>query len=114
MFAQGLVDMTRLATAQGGRPETILGLAGAGDLYVTCLGGRNGNYGRLLGAGQTPAQAQKTIGSTIEGVANTRASLTLADRLAVELIAARAVAGVLSGETPPDLAVTTALVSVSS
>src|SRR5207248_5257758 len=49
IFACGLQDMLALAGLRGGRTETILGLAGAGDLYVTCLGGRNGTFGRLLG-----------------------------------------------------------------
>lgn len=109
MFALGLRDMSGLAAARGGRPETILGLAGAGDLYVTCLGGRNGNFGRLLGAGQTAEQAQSAIGSTVEGVANTGAALAIADRDGVELVAARAVSAVLSGEMSPETAVTNAL-----
>jgi glycerol-3-phosphate dehydrogenase (NAD(P)+) len=113
MFAQGLLDMRRLAEAQGGRSETILGLAGAGDLYVTCLGGRNGNFGRLLGAGQTPEQAVATIGSTVEGMANTRSSLAIADRSGVELHTARAVDAVLSGSSSPEDAVTDAVRSGS-
>ena len=105
MFARGLEDMWQLAGGSGGRLETILGLAGAGDLYVTCLGGRNGTFGRLLGAGQTPEQAQATIGSTVEGVANTTAALEIADRLDVELAAARAVKAVLSGEATAEEAI---------
>jgi glycerol-3-phosphate dehydrogenase (NAD(P)+) len=102
-FAHGLHDMTLLSAPRGGRRETILGLAGAGDLYVTCLGGRNGKFGRLLGAGETSEQAQATIGSTVEGVANTRSALELAQRYGVELRAAKTVASVLSGEVaPPD------------
>jgi glycerol-3-phosphate dehydrogenase (NAD(P)+) len=49
VFAQGMTDMVRLVEAKGGRASTVLGLAGAGDLYVTCLGGRNGRFGRLEG-----------------------------------------------------------------
>ena len=56
VFAVGLIDMVRLAEQLGGRAETIFGLSGAGDLYVTSLGGRNGRFGRLLGAGQTPSR----------------------------------------------------------
>lgn len=111
MFARGLEDMWRLAGSSGGRHETILGLAGAGDLYVTCLGGRNGTFGRLLGAGQTPEQALATIGSTVEGVANTTAALEIADRLGVEVAAARAVNAVLSGEATPEEAIARVLVS---
>jgi glycerol-3-phosphate dehydrogenase (NAD(P)+) len=112
-FAVGLRDMCRLAERLSGRIETIVGLAGAGDLYVTCLGGRNGNLGRLLGAGQTPEQAQRTIGSTVEGVANTSAALALADKLGVDLVAARIVNAVLSGESAPADAIAQGLASLS-
>ena len=109
IFAHGLADMTKLAAVNGGRVETILGLAGAGDLFVTCLGGRNGNFGRLLGEGQTPGQARAAIGSTVEGVTNTTAALALAERAGVELVAARAVDAVLSGRMAPEKAVAAAL-----
>jgi len=91
VFAQGLVDMAHLAEARGGRTATVLGLAGAGDLFVTSLGGRNGRFGRLLGAGQSPDRALRAIGSTVEGIANTTAALGLADRLSLDLPTARAV-----------------------
>jgi glycerol-3-phosphate dehydrogenase (NAD(P)+) len=96
VFAAGLTDMVRLAEQLGGRAETILGLSGAGDLYVTSLGGRNGRFGRLLGAGQTPEQARKVIGSTVEGVANCEAALALARREAIDLPSARAVEAALA------------------
>jgi glycerol-3-phosphate dehydrogenase (NAD(P)+) len=105
VFALGLEDMTTLAMARGGRTSTILGLAGAGDLFVTCLGGRNGRLGRLLGVGETPAQAQATIGSTVEGVANARVAVALADRLGVDVPTARAVDNVLSERMSPEKAI---------
>lgn len=92
MFAQGMVDMVGLAEAGGGRASTVVGLAGSGDLYVTCVSGRNGRFGQLLGSGASPAQALRSIGSTVEGVANTTAALALAARYAIELPTARAVA----------------------
>jgi glycerol-3-phosphate dehydrogenase (NAD(P)+) len=91
VFAQGMTDMVRLVEAKGGRASTVLGLAGAGDLYVTCLGGRNGRFGRVVGAGATPEQALKAIGSTVEGIANTRAALALASKLMIDLPTARTV-----------------------
>lgn len=91
MFAQGMVDMVQLAEASGGRASTVVGLAGSGDLYVTCVGGRNGRFGQLLGSGASPAQALRTIGSTVEGVANTAAALDLAARYSIDLPTARAV-----------------------
>jgi glycerol-3-phosphate dehydrogenase (NAD(P)+) len=91
VFAQGMVDMARLAGAKGGRPSTLLGLAGTGDLFVTSLGGRNGRFGRLLGAGHSPEQALRVIGSTVEGVANTAVAIDLAKRLSLHLPTAEAV-----------------------
>jgi glycerol-3-phosphate dehydrogenase (NAD(P)+) len=96
VFAQGLIDMVRLTEAQGGRADTVLGLAGSGDLYVTCLGGRNGRFGRLLGAGQTAEQAYNVIGSTVEGISNCAAALALAARLSIDLPTAKAVEGALN------------------
>ena len=91
MFAQGMIDIVRLAEARGGRAATVLGLAGAGDLYVTCVGGRNGRFGRLLGSGTTMDEALRIINSTVEGISNTRAALGLADRYSVDLRTARTV-----------------------
>jgi glycerol-3-phosphate dehydrogenase (NAD(P)+) len=91
MFAQGMMDMVRLAEASGGRPATVHGLAGAGDLYVTCVGGRNGRFGKLLGSGCTTEQALQAINSTVEGVANTRVALGLGERHSIDLPTARAV-----------------------
>jgi glycerol-3-phosphate dehydrogenase (NAD(P)+) len=91
MFAQGMTDMVRLVEARGGSMSTVMGLAGSGDLYVTCVGGRNGRFGRLLGAGSTPEQAVRAIGSTVEGVPNTVAALSLAARSSIELPTAQMV-----------------------
>src|SRR6185503_10731554 len=70
---------------------TVIGLAGSGALYVTSNHGRNGRFGQLLGSGATPEQAMRSIGSTVEGVANTEAALRLADRHTIDLPTARAV-----------------------
>lgn len=91
MFAQGMMDMVRLAEAEGGHASTVVGLAGSGDLYVTCIGGRNGRFGQLLGSGSTPEEALRTIGSTVEGVPNTAVALELARRHSIDLPTARAV-----------------------
>ncbi len=91
VFARGMLDMMALAEAQGGRVATVLGLAGAGDLYVTCQHGRNGRFGRLLGSGATVNGAIRSIGSTVEGVANTAAALRLAARAHLDLPSARVV-----------------------
>jgi glycerol-3-phosphate dehydrogenase (NAD(P)+) len=91
VFARGMLDMAALVESQGGRAATLLGLAGAGDLYVTCQHGRNGRFGRLLGSGATVEGAIRSIGSTVEGVANTAAALRLAARADLDLPTARAV-----------------------
>jgi len=91
VFARGMLDMLALVEASGGRIATVLGLAGAGDLYVTCQHGRNGRFGRLLGSGATPEAAFRSIGSTVEGVTSTAAALTLADRVGLDLPTARVV-----------------------
>ncbi len=91
VFARGMLDMMALVEAQGGRAATVLGLAGAGDLYVTCQHGRNGRFGRLLGSGATVEGAVRTIGSTVEGVANTAPALRLAAGAGLDLPTARVV-----------------------
>ncbi len=91
VFARGMLDMATLVRAHGGQAATVFGLAGAGDLYVTCQHGRNGRFGRLIGSGATVEGAVRTIGSTVEGVANTQAALQLAERAGVDLPTARAV-----------------------
>jgi glycerol-3-phosphate dehydrogenase (NAD(P)+) len=69
VFAQGLAETAVLVRALGGQPETVYGLPGAGDLYVTTQGGRNSRMGRLLGKGLTYSDAVEEMpGETIEGV----------------------------------------------
>jgi len=69
LFAQALREMTVLAEHLGGSAATVMGLAGAGDLYVTCQAGRNGRMGRLLGLGIPYSQAKREHMSadTVEG-----------------------------------------------
>lgn len=105
VFSRGLVEMARLARALGGRTETVLGLAGAGDLYVTCLGGRNGRFGRLVGQGVAPEEALRQMNTTVEGYQNARAAVRLGEKHGVDLPIARAVAGVLYERVPPRAAV---------
>jgi glycerol-3-phosphate dehydrogenase (NAD(P)+) len=103
VFSRGLVEMARLARALGGRAETILGLAGAGDLFVTALAGRNGKFGRMLGEGLTPAQALDKMNTTVEGYANARAAAALADKYDLELPVVDVIAKVIHyGLSPRD------------
>lgn len=101
VFSRGLVEMARLARALGGRSETVLGLAGAGDLFVTALGGRNGRFGRLLGMGRAPEDALREMNTTVEGYTNARAAAALAEEHGLDLPVVDVVAKVLYyGMTP--------------
>ena len=101
VFSRGLVEMARLARALGGRAETVLGLAGAGDLYVTALAGRNGKFGALVGAGMSPQAALEQMKTTVEGYANARTMVTLATKYGLDLPVADVVAKVIhDGMTP--------------
>lgn len=95
LFSRGLVEMVRLAGPLGGKAETVLGLTGAGDLFVTCLGGRNARFGALIGAGASPEAALNEMRTTVEGYANARAASMLAERYSLDLPVVRAVARVL-------------------
>jgi glycerol-3-phosphate dehydrogenase (NAD(P)+) len=84
-FAQAVAEMRRLAVAVGGREETVLGLAGLGDLEVTTLSGRNRAFGARIGRGEAPAAALAAMaaaGQTVEGVPAARLARDLAARLA--------------------------------
>jgi glycerol-3-phosphate dehydrogenase (NAD(P)+) len=69
LFSQSLAEMAILVEALGGRIETVQGLAGSGDLYVTCQAGRNGRMGRLLGRGlsYSVAKREHMTSDTVEG-----------------------------------------------
>ena len=69
LFTQAITEMEILVAALGGQRATVAGLAGAGDLYVTCLAGRNSRMGRLLGLGEaySEAKAKHMPNDTVEG-----------------------------------------------
>lgn len=69
IFAQSLREMGLIVTALGGSMESVVGLPGAGDLYVTCLAGRNSRMGRLLGLGHSYTEAKRDFmaNDTVEG-----------------------------------------------
>ncbi|MBI1965855.1 MAG: NAD(P)-dependent glycerol-3-phosphate dehydrogenase [Betaproteobacteria bacterium] len=97
LITRGLAEMTRLGTALGGRPETFMGLAGAGDLILTCTGdlSRNRRVGLALARGTPLAQALAALGHAAEGVYTARAVARLAGELKVEMPITRAVCRVL-------------------
>jgi len=105
VITRGLAEMARLGEAAGARPETFAGLAGMGDLVVTCWSrhGRNRHAGELIAQGLTPAQAMAEIGQTVEGLTTAPVLRDLSHRLGVELPITEGVCAVLSGQNLTDL-----------
>jgi glycerol-3-phosphate dehydrogenase (NAD(P)+) len=87
LITRGLAEMTRLAVALGARPDTLSGLAGLGDLVLTCTGGlsRNRRLGHALGAGHSVGEALAELHMVAEGVRTTQAACALAERAGVEM-----------------------------
>src|SRR6266540_4609274 len=87
LITRGLVEMARLGEACGARSETFSGLAGMGDLVVTCWSrhGRNRQAGELIARGATPEQAAAEIGQVVEGLTTAPVLHDLASRVGVEL-----------------------------
>ena len=97
LMTRGLTEIARLGVALGGRKETFAGLAGVGDLIVTCtsMHSRNRRCGILIGKGTQPAQAVKEIGAVVEGYYAAANAKALADKLGVEMPIATAAYEVL-------------------
>jgi glycerol-3-phosphate dehydrogenase (NAD(P)+) len=103
LITRGLAEITRLAVALGGRGDTLAGLAGLGDLVLTCTGAlsRNRQVGQALGAGRTLEEALAATHMVAEGVWTTGAACALADRAGVEMPIARRMRAVLQqGQAP--------------
>jgi glycerol-3-phosphate dehydrogenase (NAD(P)+) len=101
LITRGLAEMTRLGEAAGARSETFAGLAGMGDLIVTCWSprGRNRQAGQLIAQGRTPDEAAAEIGQTVEGLTTAPVLHELSVRLGVELPITEGVCAVLSGQS---------------
>jgi len=100
LVARGLAEMARLAVAAGGKEETFSGLAGMGDLVVTCWSpvGRNRRAGELIAQGVDPDEAVRQIGMTVEGLTTAPVLRDLSHRLGIELPITNGVCAVLGGE----------------
>ncbi len=87
LMTRGLTEVARLGVALGGKRETFAGLAGMGDLIVTCtsLNSRNNRAGILMGGGMAPEEAVRQIGAVVEGYFAVDSARTLAHRVGVEM-----------------------------
>ncbi|TDK20322.1 NAD(P)-dependent glycerol-3-phosphate dehydrogenase [Luteimonas aestuarii] len=103
LITRGLNEMLRLNIAIGGKPETLMGLAGLGDLVLTCTGdlSRNRRLGLALGRGQAMDEAVREIGQVVESLQTADEVMRLADRHGVELPIAGNVRDVLHGDITP-------------
>lgn len=99
LLARGFAEMTRLGAALGGRPETLAGLSGLGDLVLTCGSpqSRNMSFGVELGRGRSPAAILAERRAVTEGAASAPAIVALAAKTGVEMPICEAVARILDG-----------------
>jgi glycerol-3-phosphate dehydrogenase (NAD(P)+) len=105
LVSRGLAEMRRLAEAAGARPDTFAGLAGMGDLIVTCWSpvGRNRRAGELIAQGASPEEARTEIGMVVEGLTTAPVLRDLSHRLDIELPITEGVCAVLEGATLTEL-----------
>jgi glycerol-3-phosphate dehydrogenase (NAD(P)+) len=105
LISRGLAEMTRLGEACGARSETFAGLAGMGDLIVTCWSrhSRNRRAGELIARGASPQEAIAEIGMVVEGLTTAPVLRDLAHRLGIELPITEGVCAVLGGASLQDL-----------
>ncbi|MDO5506186.1 MAG: NAD(P)H-dependent glycerol-3-phosphate dehydrogenase [Pseudoxanthomonas suwonensis] len=103
LVTRGLNEMLRLGKVLGARPDTLMGLAGLGDLVLTCTGdlSRNRRLGLALGRGQSIADAVREIGQVVESIQTADEVMRLAERHDVDLPIAGNVRDVLHGEITP-------------
>ena len=99
LIARGFAEMTRLGVALGGRPETLAGLCGLGDLVLTCSSpqSRNMSFGMELGRGKTAGEILSARTSVTEGAETAPAIVELGKRLDVDLPICNVVLGMIDG-----------------
>src|SRR6476661_1583893 len=87
LITRGLAEISRLALAMGGHPKTLAGLAGLGDLVLTCTGelSRNRTVGLELGKGRKLPEIVAGLGHVAEGVKTTKSAFDLSKKLGIEL-----------------------------
>jgi glycerol-3-phosphate dehydrogenase (NAD(P)+) len=97
LITRGMAEMMRLGRALGAREQTLTGLAGMGDLVLTCTGdlSRNRRLGLALGAGKTVEEGVAEIGQVVEGVKTAKEIWRLAHRLGVDMPISEQVHGII-------------------
>ncbi len=106
LLTRGLAEMMRLAVHLGAKELTISGLAGLGDLCVTCFSehSRNRRFGEALGRGGTPAEIIEQIGEVVEGVPTAEAAVKIAQEAGFHVPIAEVVVNIVSGKWTPESA----------
>lgn len=107
LITRGILEISRLGVAMGGKPETFFGLTGIGDLIVTCasMHSRNRRAGILIGQGYTMEQAMDEVRMVVEGVYSAKAAMGLAQKYHVQLPIIEQVNAILFDGQPADEAV---------
>ncbi len=107
LITRGLAEITRLAVAMGGRPRTLAGLAGLGDLVLTCTGAlsRNRSVGIELAKGRTLHEIVSSMTMIAEGVETTSAAVDLARKYSVDLPITQQMDSILRGGRSPKEAI---------
>jgi len=107
LITRGLAELSRLGVRVGAQPETFMGMAGLGDLVLTCTDNqsRNRRFGLALGQGKTVDDAMAEIGQVVEGYRNTEEVHILAKRMGVEMPICEQIYAVLyHGKSPKEAA----------
>jgi glycerol-3-phosphate dehydrogenase (NAD(P)+) len=103
LITRGLAEMMRLGEAIGGRTETFTGMAGLGDLVLTCTDNqsRNRRFGLALGKGASLEQAAKDIGQVVEGVRNTKEVYCLAEEKGIDMPICQSIYNIIYNKQDP-------------
>jgi glycerol-3-phosphate dehydrogenase len=104
LMTRGISEMTRMGLALGCQKETFMGLAGIGDLIVTCTSvhSRNNRCGELIGKGKTYAEASKEIGMVVEGYYALEAAMELSAKYNIEMPITSAVYDIIHNGCTPE------------